>query len=140
MQVTGTYRFTKQIKSIEYGAFVGCRSLQHISLPDGLTSIDFSAFEDCTSLRSIHLPDSVTEVDICIDFNDIYIEEIIVSEEKEEYFKSMFPEELHKLINPKEEYLQHVIPMDIEETDQHTRNKLDSLEKIGFKFLGRTKE
>jgi hypothetical protein len=82
----------------------------------------------------------VTEVDTYVNLNDIYIDEIIVRKEKEEYFKSIIPEELHKLINPKEEYLRDIIPMTIEDTDQHIRSKLDSLEQIGFKFLGRIEE
>ena len=43
-------------------AFVWCRSLQSITLPDSVTHIGDRAFEWCYSLQSITLPDSVTHI------------------------------------------------------------------------------
>lgn len=47
---------------IESEAFLGCHSLQAISLPEGTTSIGRSAFEDCVSALSLTLPSTLESI------------------------------------------------------------------------------
>lgn len=42
--------------------FVGCKGLQSVVLPDGITSIGDSAFDGCGSLEEIKIPDQVTSI------------------------------------------------------------------------------
>ena len=44
-------------------AFSDCKSLTHISIPNGVTHISSHAFFGCTSLHSITIPDTVTSFD-----------------------------------------------------------------------------
>jgi len=44
------------------GAFVGGKTLTHITMPSGVASIGNRAFYECESLESIALPDSVTSI------------------------------------------------------------------------------
>lgn len=48
------------VTAIEYAAFCGCDSLTDVSISDSVTSIGTSAFRNCKSLRMITLPPSVT--------------------------------------------------------------------------------
>lgn len=65
---TGQYRWRNDIKkvifpdsllSIGYCAFLGCRNLVDVSIPNGCEGIYDGAFEACTSLRTIKIPSSV---------------------------------------------------------------------------------
>ena len=51
-----------QISSISSAAFMQCRSLESIVLPDSIVSIDSGAFLNCTNLKSITIPDGVTSI------------------------------------------------------------------------------
>lgn len=50
------------VTSIGSRAFVDCRSLTEITIPDSVTSIGFEAFQECTSLTEIAIPDGVTSI------------------------------------------------------------------------------
>ena len=50
------------VTSIGGGVFSGCKSLTSITIPDGVTSIGKSAFKGCDKLTSITIPDSVTSI------------------------------------------------------------------------------
>ena len=43
-------------------AFVGCKSLISVTIPDSVTSIGWCAFCDCSSLTSVTIPYSVTSI------------------------------------------------------------------------------
>ena len=58
-EIDGTwYRTT----CIGYTAFVDCRNLARVTIPDSVTSIDYSAFLRCSNLRSVIIPNSVTSI------------------------------------------------------------------------------
>ena len=50
------------VSSIGYEAFLECRSLTNIVIPDNVTSIGNSAFSRCSSLTSISIPGGVTSI------------------------------------------------------------------------------
>jgi hypothetical protein len=56
------YEIHSQAKILASNVFKGCKSLNSITIPDGVTSIGYDAFQDCTSLTNITIPDSVTSV------------------------------------------------------------------------------
>ena len=53
---------TYSVTSIGFEAFLYCRSLTSITIPNGVTSIGNSAFWGCYSLTSITIPNSVTSI------------------------------------------------------------------------------
>lgn len=52
----------KPVTCIGDEAFLGCRSLMYITIPDSVTNIEEGAFASCTSLTHITIPDSVTRI------------------------------------------------------------------------------
>ena len=58
----GEYTIRKGTKVICDRAFLACKKLSSIHIPDSVTSIGDSAFSDCENLTSIHIPDSVTSI------------------------------------------------------------------------------
>ena len=57
------------ISKVGTAAFMGCRNLQSVILPEGVTSIGTSAFLYCDKLVSINIPSSVTEIGAHAFFN-----------------------------------------------------------------------
>lgn len=53
------------VTSIEDGAFSGCENLNTIIIPNSVTSIGEHAFMDCINLSSIVIPNSVTSIGKC---------------------------------------------------------------------------
>ena len=53
------------VTSIGDYAFVSCKSLTRIVIPNSVTSMGFSVFCDCESLTSIVIPNSITSIGIC---------------------------------------------------------------------------
>lgn len=50
------------LEMIGYAAFWGCESLQGIELPDSLVSLGAGAFKNCTALEVLRLPSSVSSI------------------------------------------------------------------------------
>ena len=55
-------KVTYRVTSIGGYAFIGCKSLTSIVIPESVTSIEDYAFIGCKSLTSIVIPDSVTSI------------------------------------------------------------------------------
>ncbi|MBQ5931565.1 MAG: leucine-rich repeat domain-containing protein, partial [Tidjanibacter sp.] len=58
-------------------AFNNCKSLESVTIGNGVTSIGYEAFHNCTSLTSITIPDSVTSIGIyafwdCTSLTSVY--------------------------------------------------------------------
>jgi uncharacterized protein YjdB len=51
-----------KLDNIPENAFIDCKNLVSIILPDGITSLGNSAFEGCTSLKDIILPNGVSNI------------------------------------------------------------------------------
>lgn len=51
------------IDTIDYHAFLNCKKLKNIKIPNGVRIIDFWAFEGCESIESLILPYSVTRIE-----------------------------------------------------------------------------
>ena len=56
---TVTFASGSQLETIDASAFLGCKSLTSITIPNSVTSIGEGAFWDCSSLTSIIIPASV---------------------------------------------------------------------------------
>ena len=50
------------ITSIGESAFLGCRGMTELTLPNSVTSIGGNAFEGCNGLTELILPNSVTSI------------------------------------------------------------------------------
>ena len=50
------------ITSIGYGSFQGCKSIENINIPSGVSFIDSNAFKGCISLKEITLPNAITSI------------------------------------------------------------------------------
>lgn len=88
------------VKSIQKEAFSGCKSLQEIVIPNGVTSILAHAFKGCSSLEIVRLPVGVSKFDTdypafegCVNLKAIY-----VPKDSVEYYKELFPSDMHWLI------------------------------------------
>ena len=57
-----TVVLSKNLKTIDDGAFLGCITLSNITIPDSVTSIGENTFWCCSSLTSITIPESVTTI------------------------------------------------------------------------------
>lgn len=51
------------VESMEFGAFLHCRSLQSVSLGTGLQALPEGAFEGCEALTEIYIPEKIQEID-----------------------------------------------------------------------------
>ena len=59
------------------GLFMGCYSLESITIPEGVTNIPHSTFSDCISLTQIELHDGITEIGP-LAFHNTGITEIVI--------------------------------------------------------------
>jgi hypothetical protein len=50
------------VTTIGYNAFKDCSRLTSVNIPDGVTTIETSTFSDCSSLTSVNIPDSITKI------------------------------------------------------------------------------
>ena len=60
--LSGKYSIRKGVKVIGNWAFVECKSLININIPNSVTTIGASAFWGCDSLVNINIPNSVTTI------------------------------------------------------------------------------
>lgn len=55
-------RIPDSVTTIGYGSFYDCLSLTSIAIPDSVTTIDYQAFQFCTNLTNVTLPKSITNI------------------------------------------------------------------------------
>ena len=72
------------VKSIGYGGFKNCTSLNKIIIPDGVEIIRYYAFQGCSGLKSITIPKGVTSIQGsafygCSSLNNITIPDTVTS-------------------------------------------------------------
>ena len=75
---------TYDVTSIGFEAFMGCRNVTSVKLPNSITSIGESAFSLCYDLSKINIPESVTSIgetafSICLNLTDIEIPSTVTS-------------------------------------------------------------
>ena len=80
----GTYSIKEGTQIICDRAFIGCKSLRSIVIPDSVTSIGDSAFFGCWFLCSLVIPDSVTSIGDwafgdCLSLSSLVIPESVVN-------------------------------------------------------------
>ena len=79
------------IISIGWYAFQGCKLLTSIEIGDSVTSIGYTAFAGCTSITNIVIPNSVTNIDRrafygCTSLESVIIPESVVSIGKDTFY------------------------------------------------------
>ena len=80
-----------EVTSIEDKAFLVCKDLNSLTLPNTITSIGKHAFASCDSLKSIELPNSITSIgeyafDCCVGLTKIAIPEKVTTIEDATFF------------------------------------------------------
>lgn len=70
--------FPKDLRTIEFSAFMNCHSIESVVFNEGLQNIADGAFDFCMSLRSVSISDTVTDIDIfafcrCEKLEEVYI-------------------------------------------------------------------
>lgn len=53
------------VTSIDKEAFLGCRKLTSVTLPETITSLGDGAFELCTTLKTVNIPSGVSAIPLC---------------------------------------------------------------------------
>ena len=66
------------ITSIGESAFLGCRGMTELTLPNSVTSIGGNAFEGCSGLTELILPNSVTSIGDCAFYGCSGLTELIL--------------------------------------------------------------
>lgn len=61
-EIKGEYHIREGVKVIGDCAFMLCKSLKNIDIPQSVTTIKKGAFYGCSSLTSINIPNSVTYI------------------------------------------------------------------------------
>ena len=75
---------SNSVKSIGYGAFMGCSSLSSVSIPYGVERIGNAAFNGCVGLCSVAIPSSVSSIGFgafhsCFSLSSVSIPNTMVS-------------------------------------------------------------
>ncbi len=127
------------VTAIAVSAFVNCKGIKNITIPENVRSIGISAFEGCSSLEKINIPASVNKIGHSVFAVCSSLEKITVSADNK-YFVSdengiLFNKDKTKLIsypagNKKTEY---VIPMCVEEIERAAFRGQKYLEEIIWK-------
>ena len=55
--------YTYSVTMIPKAAFIGCKKLTSITIPDGVTSIGGWAFNRCLHLKNVNIPNKLTTID-----------------------------------------------------------------------------
>ena len=61
-KLSGEYSVEKHTSAIAERAFSGCRALETVNLPEGLTTLGSYIFSDCEQLKEVQIPESVTSI------------------------------------------------------------------------------
>ena len=83
-QIT-SFEFYPQTKIIWGSAFVNCKKIGVIDIPEGITQIQNNAFGGCAALRSISIPASAVDLSIQMLRNCKNLEAIVVAEGNPKY-------------------------------------------------------
>ena len=58
-----SYKILDGVQTIDEYAFIGCRNLRNVYLPEGVEDISENAFLSCTNLTDLNIPKSLTEIE-----------------------------------------------------------------------------
>ena len=72
-----------ELSEIGEGAFMGCKALYRVSLPEGITKVPAYLFADCTALTEFALPDSVVAIGEGAFFGCELLKDVVIGEESE---------------------------------------------------------
>ena len=89
------FRYFTGITSITPGAFIDCKKLESITLPESLTTIGEFAFNGCSSLRYLVIPENVSTIgeyicDQCVKLKGIVVRSKTPIEIADEIFTDRF--------------------------------------------------
>ncbi|MCQ2385469.1 MAG: leucine-rich repeat domain-containing protein [Clostridia bacterium] len=85
---------------LPFGTFLGCTSLQYVTLPSSLTKIQSEAFRYCESLKKIDFPDTLTSIgtdafENCFGLEVLTLREGLTSVAEEAFYKCNHVRELY---------------------------------------------
>lgn len=79
-----------RLKTISYGTFSNCCSLDEVHIPGYFEKIESDAFRDCTSLCSLVLPESINNIGSCAFYGCTALNRITLPKNKISMGKSAF--------------------------------------------------
>ena len=90
----------KPVTIIAQDAFLDCKTVEYVFLPEGLISIDRNAFANCTELEEIVIPNSLTNIGQKAFSNCISLEKIFIpgGVERIEYGAFQYCDELESVV------------------------------------------
>ena len=88
---TGTLVIPNTVKKINPGAFSGCKDLNAVVLPEGITEIPDNCFRECVNLTSIQIPNTVTRIGVsafrsCVKLNNVVLPANLTTIENEGFY------------------------------------------------------
>ncbi|MDE6031465.1 MAG: leucine-rich repeat domain-containing protein, partial [Oscillospiraceae bacterium] len=78
------------IRSVGVRAFSGCKALEEINIPDGVTELPEGVFASCVSLKSVKIPESVKAVGYRLFYNCVMLESVNIPDGIPEISDGMF--------------------------------------------------
>jgi len=78
MPINTSFTLRPDTKGIGGNAFMYCKGLTAVTIPDSVTSIGDSAFDNCTGLTSIIIPDNVIQIGIGVFLNCTGLSTVII--------------------------------------------------------------
>ncbi len=119
-----------QVNSIGVEAFLDCKDLKSVNLPNTIITIASSAFKGCTSLKTINIPNSVKSIDKNAFGGCNSLERVDITD-LNSWCQITFPPRYYIESNPLF-YAHHLFLNDIEITDLNIPTNITTIKSFAF--------